>query len=282
MATSDYKKRSQAQHMADYGIKPAGIKQGETLMQAYRRLAKQADQRLVRLEAASREKGYEGILTYSYGLAAHDAAAYGSDLSRPRFNIAPPPTEKQLQAKVNDIIRFLNSPTSTKSGVTAMYKKRTETLNKKYGTNFTWQEAGRFFEEKKDSFNKDWNSSLILKSIGKMQKSAEKIRSEMAASADAHKVVSDAKINDAIYEKLKSNGIDAASLFGEIAPQEIQDLFADRTGKTEPVSKTTAIKRTQPTKKTAKSRHSKKANYAGKTIAQIIRAVGQRLIRRRR
>lgn len=235
---NDYKKKSQAQRMSEYNITPAGIKPGETLEHAYRRLAKQADQRLVRLEAASREKGYEGIKTYAYGLAMKNIKSYsGEDATR--FNTKPPVDQKQLQAKVNDMIQFLNSPTSTKSGVTAMYKKRTETLNRKYGTNFTWQEAGRFFEDKKDSFNKDWNSSLILKSIGKLQKNADTIKNELQESADRHKVVSDEDINNAIYEKLSKNGINAGTLLDDV----------------ETPKKSTATKRT---KKSSHSRRSAK------------------------
>lgn len=196
-----------AKRMSDYGIKAAGIKPGETLEQAHRRLAKQADQRLVRLEQLSQKEGYKGVLTYSYGLAQKNAEIYGATGEKKRFNIAMPKSKKQLQAKINDMIQFLNSPTSTKGGIDKMYKKRTQTLNDKYGTDFTWQEAGQFFESQKDTFKKKMDSGIILKSIGKLQQSADIIKGEIEQFTKAHKVVDDKEVDDIIFDLLKKNNI---------------------------------------------------------------------------
>lgn len=261
------------ERMDKYGIKAAGIKEGESLEKAYRRLAKQTDQRLVRLEQLSEQPFFKGVKTYAYGLAAKDAREWGGSADKPRFNIAPPDNKKQLQAKINDMIRFLNSPTSTKSGIIKMYQKRTDTLNKKYGTNFTWQEVGRFFENEKDKFSKDWVSSMVLTAIGVMQKNPEKFVSDMADFADKHKTVSDAEVNDAIIEKLHKDGINAGILLDEQAEPE------------KPQGKSTAKKRTRKSSKSKKSSKSRKSRssgnsrYAGKTIAAIIRAVGRGLAR---
>lgn len=263
----------QQERMEKYGIKAAGIKEGESLEHAYRRLAKQTDQRLVRLEQLSEQPFFKGVKTYAYGLAAKDAREWGGSADKPRFNITPPDNKKQLQAKVNDMIRFLNSPTSTKSGIIKMYQKRTEALNKNYGTNFTWQEAGRFFENEKDKFSKDWVSSMVLTSIGVMQKNPEKFVSDMVDFADKHKTVSDAEINDAIIEKLHKDGINADILLDEQAEPE------------KPQSKSTSKKRTRKSAKSKKSSKSRKSRssgnskYYGKTIAAIIRAVGRGMAR---
>ena len=265
----------QQERMEKYGIKPAGIKEGESLEHAYRRLAKQTDQRLVRLEELSKQPFFKGVKTYAYGLAAKDAREWGGSADKPRFNIEPPDNKKQLQAKINDMIRFLNSPTSTKTGIIKMYQKRTDALNKKYGTNFTWQEAGRFFENEKDKFAKDWVSSMVLTAIGVMQQNPEKFVSDMVDFADKHKTVSDAEVNDAILEKLHNNGITADLLL------DAEDNTGDEPEE-KPQGRTTAKKRTRSTAKSRKSRKSRKSTnsrYAGKTIAMIIRAVGRGMAR---
>lgn len=253
--------------MEKYNIKQAQIKPGETLQQAYKRLAKQADQRLVRLEAASREKGYEGILTYAYALAADDARRTGAtDPKHPRFNTKPPESTKALQAKINDMIRFLNSPTSTKSGVTKMYKKRTETLNKKFGTNFTWQEAGRFFEKHGSKFNKKKGSSaMILKTIARIQKSAEAIEDFLNLDRDQNVDVSPEAVQDAVVDKLLKNGIkiDASVLFGDEAPgSEYTLLKEDNSAPKAPKSQKS--RKSVKSKKAPKSRKSKRKSVKKK------------------
>lgn len=225
MATSR-KKAAQEKRMQIYNIKPAGPKPGETLEQTHRRLAKQADQRLVRLEKLAEKEGYEGALTYAYGLAVKDAEHFGSTSEKKRFNIAPPKNKKQLQAKINDMIRFLNSPTSTKGGIDKVYKKRTATINEKMGTNYTWQELGRFWESKKDSFKEKWDSSLILKSIGRLQKHADTIKAEIEEFGKKHEVLSEDGINDAIYKMVKANGINATAFVNEkTTSAEIYDML---------------------------------------------------------
>lgn len=117
----------------------------------YKQEAKKADQRLVRLEALSHEKHFEGVLEYAYKGAIRDIKSWGGDR---RFNTAPPVKLTELQAKISDIKKFLyEKPTSTKSGVVAIYKKRADTINKRYakefGVEFTWEDIANYYEDKK-------------------------------------------------------------------------------------------------------------------------------------
>ena len=77
MPGNERKHKKQTDLMREYKIKPAGIKEGESLEHAYTRLAKQADQRLVRLEQLSEQHPdeYKGVLTYAYGLASKNIKA---------------------------------------------------------------------------------------------------------------------------------------------------------------------------------------------------------------
>lgn len=151
-------------------------KKYDELLKEYKKLAKRADQRLVRLEKASREKGYESILKYGYANAKADAERWGSKGKLPRFNIAPPKNTNMLKAKIKDIERFLEYQTSTKSGIKQTYQKRVNKLNKEYGMNFTWQEFADFFEsslyEKMDSL---YYADQIFESIGRIQANKDKV-----------------------------------------------------------------------------------------------------------
>lgn len=116
----------------------------------YRQLAKRADQQLVRLEATSREKHFEGVLEFAYKGAIRDIRSWGGDK---RFNTAPPTKLTQLEAKIADIEKFLAKPTATKSGIKKIYKKRADTFNKKYGKQygieFTWEDIANYYEDRK-------------------------------------------------------------------------------------------------------------------------------------
>lgn len=118
----------------------------ESIEHYYRRLAKQADQRLVRLEAASHDTGFKKIKNWAYKKAIKDIEHW-SGAGSMRFNTKPPETKQQLEAKIHDIRAFLEAPTSTKSGVLQTYKKRAASINKTIpGANFTWEDLAKVFE----------------------------------------------------------------------------------------------------------------------------------------
>lgn len=136
----------------------------DLLLAKYRKLAKRADQRLVRLEGYRHDKGFKGITEYAYKTAMRDIKSYSGEKAK-RFNTAPPPENpkgrdpnKALKEKIADIERFLASPTSTKTGVIAVNKKRAEALNnssKLFGdepADFTWQEWANFWEKVGNKF----------------------------------------------------------------------------------------------------------------------------------
>lgn len=152
----------------------------ETLQQYYRRLAKTADQRLVRLEKASKEKYYKPATEWAYAKAQYDIKKWqkpgAGEPGVLRFNTKPPEGEK-LIAKINDIKSFLASPTSTKSGITNVYKKRADTINARYGTNFNWKQLAKYFDTgMADLWDAKFGSKTALKAIGYIQKNKEQIK----------------------------------------------------------------------------------------------------------
>lgn len=150
-------------------------KEGESLKQYYRRLAKTADERLVRLEALSHEEHYKNVKNWAYRKAQYDIKSWsGKDATR--FNTKPPEDQEKLIAKINDIKDFLSSKTSQKSDIIRTYKNRAKKLNKNYGTDFTWEDLATYYEQGK---NKDWDERLgyktALQTIGVIQHNKDTI-----------------------------------------------------------------------------------------------------------
>lgn len=200
--------------MAEYQIDQ---KPGEDLMHYYRRLAKTADQRLVRLEDYSDQAGYKTATKWAYARAVKDIAKWNKGakgVKQLRFNTAPPDNQEGLLAKINDIKTFLSSPTSTKGGITSVYKKRADTVNKRYGTKFTWQQLAKYYESGQASiWDSKFGSKTALKTIAELQKNKKKLQDDIE-EADAK----DLKVDNEILEKtvnkaLQDNELDIGALF---------------------------------------------------------------------
>lgn len=180
------------------------------LVKEYRKLAKRADQRLVRLEALSRSAKYENVLKYSYRVAAKNIESYGTVKNRPRFNTKPPENSNTLQAKINDIKHFLQSTSSTKRGIVSTYEKRADTLNKNMGLEgedkFTWQELADFFQSKSyEKLASMFGSKTVFDTIGKIKENLPEIAK---AIKDNKKIkVADWKVNDTINKMIAENDI---------------------------------------------------------------------------
>ena len=172
-----YKKQStQEKYFSQKQIEAVQRKTGESTIDYYTRLAKQADQRLVRLEKLSTEPGYENITKWAYSQAQYDIKAlFGDD--RTRFNVRPRKlksgqfSEKQMQAAISSMKQFLLSPTSTKGGINKVYGERAKTINERYGTHFNWKELAQFFENDMDSIlDLQYGSKTKMKAIGSIQR----------------------------------------------------------------------------------------------------------------
>lgn len=113
------------------------------LLKEYRKLAKRADQRLVRLESYSHQSGLRAAKTYAYRKAINSIQSWGGTK---RFNTKAPETTRELAEKINDIKMFLEAPTSTARGIRQINAKRTQKLNETLGTNYTVDELTEFFD----------------------------------------------------------------------------------------------------------------------------------------
>lgn len=184
----------------------------DELLAEYKKLAKQADQRLVRLEKYSEQEHYKGVLNYSYARAMRDIASWsGPDATR--FNTKPPASYQSLQAKVADIKEFLESATSTKQGITTMYKDRAKTTNKRFGTDFTWQDLANFYEgELSKKLDSEYGSKTLIKALGVIKRIGDD-KSKIQAAIESNKKLSNDMVVDEIAKRLLSQGYTAQDLF---------------------------------------------------------------------
>lgn len=192
---------------------------GESAFDYSQRLAKMADTRLRRLEKLSKESGFENVTRYAYANAMHDIKSlYGGGKTfqrRAKKTKAGAYNEKQIQAQISAVKRFLESPTSTKGGIKKVYKGRADTINSRYGTNFTWEDMGKFFEsglaEKLDT---KYASKTNMKAIGIIQRNDLKTVEDVKKYRDSIEVSSDQQV---VLNRVES----ILSQYGD----DVRDLF---------------------------------------------------------
>lgn len=173
------------------------------LLAEYKRLAKRADQRLVRLEQLAQQEHYKGVLTYSYARAMRDIKAWSGEEAT-RFNLKAPGRIDQLQAKIRDIEHFLNAPTSSKSGITKVYKERTSTVNKLYSTNFKWQDLAKYYESaESQKMAEQYGSKTLVRSLGAIRRIANNPDEIAEVIAGNHKAANDSEINNMVVDILQ-------------------------------------------------------------------------------
>lgn len=188
-----------------YEYKAAGAydveqKEGETELQYYRRLAKVADQRMVRLEKLSQQPGFKGVKKFAYASAKDMLEFFGGN----RFNVKPPEDRRLFQEKIMTMRYFLTSPTSTKSGIIESYEKRARTLNERYGTNFTWKDLAEYFDRglADKMAASHFESKTALYAIGKIQNTLDKIRKGVEDNTSV-KEIGDGPVSDAALAMLR-------------------------------------------------------------------------------
>lgn len=192
---------------------------GESMEHYYRRLAKAADQRLVRLEGYAHDEHFKNVTEWAYARAQKDISKWSGSGAN-RFNTAPPETAQQLQSKIEDIKTFLESATSTKQGIIDIYKRRADTFNKTNGTSFTWQDLATFFERGgNELLDTQYGSETRFRAVGAIQKAdPQKIREAIEEGSAKHlKLSDDDEVNARARKFIEENGADLLALFPELS-----------------------------------------------------------------
>ena len=99
---------------------------------------------------------------------------------------------------------FLTSPTSTKSGIVEGYEKRAQTLNERYGTNFTRKDLAEYFDRglADKMAASHFESKTALYAIGKIQNTLDKIRKGVEDNTSV-KEIGDGPVSDAALAMLR-------------------------------------------------------------------------------
>ena len=222
-----YSKGNKAQKQktaAKYGMQVRERRAGESEFQYFKSLAKQADQRLVRLERYAEEPGFKNVTSWAYERAMRDIKE-NNPFAR-RFNqLAGIVKNKDgsldinsLRGVINDLKTFLESPSSTKRGIQKVYQERANTINEKYGTSFSWEEMGRYFDrgihEKYDKMLGD--SKTKLRVIGILQQLKGMKPEDIQKFKDNDLQLSDkSEVAQEIARNLLNQGIDYNTLIGK-------------------------------------------------------------------
>lgn len=189
----------------------------EELNAYYRRLAKTADQRLLRLERLEKsgQEGFKNITKWSYQNAMADIQAFDGENAR-RFNTAPPTDEKELKSKIEAMKKFLGAKTSTKSSILSSYNKKAKSFNEKYGTNLTWEQVGNAYESKTvEKLNDKFASDTIARAIAAIKDEVDEQKKTIDKESIKNIKVKDALVQKAINEFLADDELDLEDLFGD-------------------------------------------------------------------
>lgn len=187
-------------------------------MAEYRKMAKRADTRLRALEKLSGEENFAGIKQFAYKRAMRDIRSWGGS---DRFGTSVKGlTEKQIEMKFADIEKFLDAPTSTKTGTVDIYQRRADTLNNRLNLKgdekISWQEWAAFWES--DSYKKMKSyfegSSTLVNMVAQFARQRDEIKKAVEENDFQHIQISPEFVRSTAIEYLEADGIDFAKLFG--------------------------------------------------------------------
>ncbi len=193
--------------------KKKNVEAYKTELQEFRKLAKRADQRLRELERLANDEGYSNVKSWAYKKAMRDIKHWSGE-GRATFNRDAPRNLNSLRAKRRDVEDFLNAVSSTKRGIDKMYRSRAETINKKYGTDFTWEQLGNVFDAKERSeLYEKIGGKTYLKAVSYLNQNEKSIMKQLMSGDKVTIRTGNRKTNKAVRELLDNYGIQFNELY---------------------------------------------------------------------
>lgn len=193
--------------------KKKNVEAYKTELQEFRKLAKRADQRLRELERLANDQGYSNVKSWAYKKAMRDIKHWSGE-GRATFNRDAPRNLNSLRAKRRDVEDFLNAVSSTKRGIDKMYRRRAESINQKYGTNFSWEQLGNVFDNKEENiiYEKAGGKSY-LKAINYLNQNEKSIMKQLMSGDKVTVRTGNRKANQVVKEILDNYGIQFNELY---------------------------------------------------------------------
>lgn len=196
----------------------------QKLKKEYVKLAKRADQRLVRLER--RFKTAPELEGMAYKRAVFDIFKLTGIGGMPRFNRAIPKDIKHLRRALKNVERFLGAVTSTWQGFKRKdVQKRVDTLNQKYDTNYSAEDLQRLGSSGLiDRFKNKGGSETGMKALGFVQRKKEDLKRLVDKARKQHK-----KLRD--YKEYRELTKDNDTLVNKIIDSEVRSFIDEVYGK---------------------------------------------------
>lgn len=188
----------------------------------YMKLAHRADQRLLRLERLQNEAYYSGVTDYAYKSAMRNITDLGGPSNR--FRSIKITSEDELMKAKASVTQFLGAPSSTKRGITGVYKKRAASLNATMKAqnpeweDMTWQELADAWDYIESAKGGRFGYRSVLNSFNKIKrKMTPDVAKELKQGASVVKRIADNKVEEKIIgELLKDVGEFAIKAFLKI------------------------------------------------------------------
>ena len=183
------------------------------LLKEYTKLAKQADQRLVRLESAAKEKGFSNVLNFAYQKAMKSIERWSGGGAK-RFNRNTPEKAQSLRAKIADIKQFLGYKSSTKAGIKRTYKQVAKSTNQKYGTDLTWDKLEDLYNSSEwEWMEAQYGSDTAMRAIGQINENQDYLENAIKKHEQVDFQIGNAKVKEAVEASIEKYGLDLVNLY---------------------------------------------------------------------
>lgn len=140
------------------------------LIKDYNKMARAANKQLYRLEQYSERPGYEAITKFAYAKAMKNIKRrHGDNI---RFSIVSENYDlRRLRGDINAVLEFMNSPSRTLGGIQEIYQRKADSINAKFGTDFTWQTMADYYSTGLNAkLDSKYGSKTALVYFGEFQK----------------------------------------------------------------------------------------------------------------
>lgn len=180
----------------------------------YKRLVHMANLRMDKLQKLSDQEGFKGVTKWSMAKMQYEARVRGYLTESGRISSRTPKTEKEIRERIKSLQTFLTAPTSTKSGILDIYQKRADTINERYGTDFSWQDLATYFESgTSEKYDSKYGSKTALKALGKIQKNSKEIQQQITQHKKKELHIDDSELQKTVDSMLKDKGLTRLGLY---------------------------------------------------------------------
>ena len=183
-------------------------------LKEFQKLAKRADERLRQIkDNYSKRKGFENMINWAYKKAMRDIKHWSGNDATTFNQGASKLSLNQLRAKKHDVEEFLNAPTSKISSTIDLYQRRADTINERYGTNFSWEELGTVFEDKENNTFYQKGGISYVEAVGYMKDNEEALLQSLEDNSRVVIKTGSRKANQIARDLIKEYGLDFTKLY---------------------------------------------------------------------